>query len=150
VPKAPAALKPQPAATAPAPPRNHDALNGTATRFAILAGRIHTVGKGTITDGVILVKDGKIEAVGTRAEGPLPDGHPVVTAAVVTPGLIDAHTCVPPAGALNLAADKDQDEMSDPNQADLRILDGFNPGEPLLEFLRREGVTVVRACPGRA
>ena len=29
--------------------------------------------------------------------------------------------------------------MSDPNQADLRVLDGFNPDEPLLEFLRREG-----------
>jgi imidazolonepropionase-like amidohydrolase len=40
--------------------------------------------------------------------------------------------------------------MSDPNQADLRVLDAFNPNEPLLEFLRREGVTVVRACPGRA
>src|SRR5205085_3350290 len=91
-------------------------------------------------------------AVAAQAEFPfkLPDDMPVLTAAVVTPGLIDAHTCVPPAGALNLPADKDQDEMSDPNQADLRILDGFNPGEPLLEFLRREGVTVVHAVPGRA
>jgi imidazolonepropionase-like amidohydrolase len=150
VPQAPAALKPPPAARAPAAPKNHAAPNGTSGRYAVLAGRIHTVGRGTITDGVILVKDGKIEAVGARGEVPLPDDLPVVTAAVVTPGLIDADTCVPQAGALNLPADKDQDEMSDPNQADLRILDGFNPGEPLLEFLRREGVTVVRACPGRA
>ena len=40
--------------------------------------------------------------------------------------------------------------MSDPNQADLRVLDGFNPNEPLLEFLRQQGVTVVHAVPGRA
>src|SRR5262249_3607352 len=71
-------------------------------------------------------------------------------AAVVTPGLIDAHTVVPMSGALNLPADQDQDEMSDPNQADLRVLDAFNPGEPLLEFLRSQGVTVVHAVPGRS
>ncbi len=40
--------------------------------------------------------------------------------------------------------------MSDPNQADLRVLDGFNPSKPLLEFLCRQGVTVVHAVPGRA
>jgi imidazolonepropionase-like amidohydrolase len=68
----------------------------------------------------------------------------------VTPGLIDAHTAVGLAGAYNVGADQDQDERSDPNQADLRVLDGFNPNEPLLEFLRRQGVTVVHAVPGRA
>src|SRR5262249_31448842 len=36
-----------------------------------------------------------------------------------------------------------------PNQADLRVLDGFNPREPLLEFLRSNGVTVVHVVPGR-
>jgi len=37
--------------------------------------------------------------------------------------------------------------MSDPNQADLRVLDGFNPNEPLLEFLRSQGVTTIHAVP---
>jgi imidazolonepropionase-like amidohydrolase len=147
VPKAPATLKPPAAVTAPSVPANRQEPSPSATRYAIVAGLIHTVGKGTITDGVILVKDGKIEAV--TARGDLPGDLPILRAAVVTPGLIDAHTCVPPTGALNLRADQDQDELSEPNQADLRVLDGFNPGEPLLEFLRREGVTTVRACPGR-
>jgi imidazolonepropionase-like amidohydrolase len=150
VPHAPADVKPSGAAATPTPPKNHASLVAPAASYAILAGRIHTVGRGTIADGVILVKNGRIEAVGPRGDVAVPDDLPILTAAVVTPGLIDAHTCVPQAGALNLPADKDQDEMSDPNQADLRILDGFNPGEPLLEFLRREGVTIVRACPGRA
>jgi imidazolonepropionase-like amidohydrolase len=39
--------------------------------------------------------------------------------------------------------------LSDPNQADLRVIDGFNPNEPLLEFFRREGVTIIHAMPGR-
>jgi imidazolonepropionase-like amidohydrolase len=116
----------------------------------VLAGRIHTAGKGTITDGAILIEDGKVRYVGPRAKLELPPQTPVLTAAVVTPGLIDAHTVVGVSGQLNVVADQDQDEMSDPNQADLRVLDGFNPNEPLLEFLRMQGVTVVHAMPGRS
>jgi imidazolonepropionase-like amidohydrolase len=51
-------------------------------------------------------------------------------------------------GELNVPADQDVDEKSDPNQAELRVLDAFNPAEPLLHFLLQEGVTVVHACPG--
>jgi imidazolonepropionase-like amidohydrolase len=149
VPKAPADLKPLPGVNTPATPENHPALKDSPARFAILAGRIYTVGKGSITDGVVLVKDGKIEAVGAQKDLNLPADIPIVTAAVVTPGLIDSHTVVPPSGALNLTADQDQDEASDPNQADLRVLDAFNPNEPLLEFLRMQGVTVIHAFPGR-
>ncbi|MGH7223726.1 MAG: amidohydrolase family protein, partial [Gemmataceae bacterium] len=119
-------------------------------RFAILAGRIEPVATKSISNGVILVEDGKIKAIGSAVDVKVPDGWPVLTAAVVTPGLIDAHTVVGLAGAANVRADQDQDEMSDPNQADLRVLDSFNPREPLLEFLCREGITVVHAVPGRA
>src|SRR5262249_17908582 len=84
-----------------------------------------------------------------RAALSLPAETPVITATEVTPGLIDAHAVVPMTGALNVPADQEQDERSDPNQADLRVLDGFNPNEPLLEFLREQGVTVVHAVPGR-
>ena len=88
--------------------------------------------------------------MGPRDKVSIPKDAPVVTAAVVTPGLIDAHTTVGLSGGANVPADQDQDEKTDPNQADLRVLDGFNPDEPLLEFIRREGVTVIHAVPGRA
>jgi imidazolonepropionase-like amidohydrolase len=52
-------------------------------------------------------------------------------------------------GAWNIPADQDQDETSDPNQAELRVMDGFNPREPLLEFLQAQGITVVHTTPGR-
>jgi imidazolonepropionase-like amidohydrolase len=151
VPKTPPDLKALPDVKAPSPPKDGPVYKDGAGRYAILAGRIHTVGKGTITDGIIVVKDGKIDTVAAQKDLPfkLPDDMPILTAAVVTPGLIDAHTVVPPSGALNLTADQDQDEMSDPNQADLRVLDAFNPNEPLLEFLRMQGVTVIHALPGR-
>ena len=114
----------------------------------IRAGRIHTAAGEPIRNGTILVRDGTIEYVGD-AGVKVPDGAAVLTAAEVTPGLIDPFTSVGLSGAWNIPADQDQDEQSDPNQADLRVVDGFNPHEPLLDFLRANGTTVVHAVPGR-
>ena len=150
LPKTPSPVKPCAAVATPLRRLEHKPWRGNVPRFAILAGRIEPVATKAISNGVILVEDGKIKAVGSAVDVKVPDGWPVLTAAVVTPGLIDAHTVVGLSGAANVRADQDQDEMSDPNQADLRVLDGFNPREPLLEFLCREGVTVVHAVPGRA
>jgi imidazolonepropionase-like amidohydrolase len=150
LPPAPPLLKPLPAVKAPSLPEGLSKVNGYSKRLAILAGRIHTVSHGTIANGAILIEDGKIVAVGRRDEVDIPRGTATLTAAVVTPGLIDAHTSVGLSGGANVAADQDQDEKSDPNQADLRVLDGFNPDEALLEYIRREGVTTIHALPGRA
>jgi imidazolonepropionase-like amidohydrolase len=151
LPKTPAPVKPLAAVKAPEAPKNAAKFQGTPKRIAVYAGRIHTVAKGTITDGVVLLEDGKIIHVGPRAGFQLPADTPVLTAAVVTPGLIDTQTTVGLSGILNVPkADQDQDELSDPNQADLRVLDSFNPNEPLLEFVREQGVTVIHAQPGRA
>jgi imidazolonepropionase-like amidohydrolase len=142
---------PLPAVKTPALPKNAPSVTDVPKKLAVLAGRIHTVSSGVIDDGIILVEDGKITKVGRRKEIPLPKGYPVVTASVVTPGLVDAHSVVGLSGALNFKkADQDQDEMSDPNQADLRVMDSYNPNEPLLQFIREHGVTVVHAMPGRA
>jgi imidazolonepropionase-like amidohydrolase len=97
--------------------------------------------------GVVIVKDGKILHVQLR--GHTIKNMPVYKAKHVTPGLIDTFCVAGLSGAWNTPADQDQDELSDPNQADLRVLDGFNPREPLLEFLQANGTTVVHATPGR-
>jgi imidazolonepropionase-like amidohydrolase len=149
LPPTPPAVKPLAAVRVPDLPADAAKPTATSRRFAVVAGRVHTVGQGTIERGVILVEDGKIAAVGTLDKVEIPGGTPVLRAAVVTPGLIDASSCVGLSGGANVAADQDQDEKSDPNQADLRALDGFNPNEGLLEFIRREGVTTIHAMPGR-
>src|SRR5579883_2049637 len=126
-----------------------DAVAGKKT-FAVVADRLYTAGpRGTIDDAVIVVEDGKIKAVGTARDAIVPPGVPQVYARHVTPGLIDPFTTAGLSGAWNIPADQDQDETSDPNQSDLRVLDGFNPTEPLFEFLRANGVSVVHATPGR-
>jgi imidazolonepropionase-like amidohydrolase len=129
--------------------RSSDELNGKKT-FAVVTDRLHTAGpRGTIEDAVIVVEDGKVKAVGSAREPIVPPGVPQFYAREVTPGLIDPMTAVGLSGAWNVPADQDQDEPSDPNQAELRVLDGFNPNEPLLEFARSNGVTVVHTTPGR-
>jgi imidazolonepropionase-like amidohydrolase len=51
-------------------------------------------------------------------------------------------------GLFNVPADQDQDEESDPNQAELRAIDGFNPNEPLLDYALENGVTTFQTAPG--
>jgi imidazolonepropionase-like amidohydrolase len=119
-----------------------------APRFAIAANRVHTAAGPAIDDAVVLVDGGKILKVGRRADVPIPADWPVVTAAEVTPGLIDAHSSVGLSGWFNVAADQDQDEKAEPEQAALRVLDGFNPHEPLLHHLLEHGVTLLQVMPG--
>jgi imidazolonepropionase-like amidohydrolase len=149
LPKLPPLLAPLPPVRTPAARTDGPAFRDNPRRYAIVAGRIHTVSGGTITNGAILVENGKIIDVGPLGRVNI-NRAPVLRAAVVTPGLIDAHTVVGVSGTYNVSADQDQDERSGPNQADVRVLDGFNPSEPLLAFLRSNGVTVVHAVPGRA
>ena len=47
-----------------------------------------------------------------------------------------------------IVEDQDLEEVSDPNQAALRVLDGFNARERLLRYLLGRGVTLVHAVPG--
>jgi imidazolonepropionase-like amidohydrolase len=117
----------------------------------IFAGRLHTAGPaGTITSAAVYVRDGKVVAVGKREDVKYPPGTPTLEVPEVTPGLIDAHSVVPLTGALNIPADQDHDEAAEANHADLRVLDAFHPDEPLLAFLRDNGVTLIHATPGRS
>ena len=64
--------------------------------------------------GLVLIRDGKIEAVRTGPHQQPPDGYTVLKATFVTPGLIDADTTACISGAYNVRADQDQDEAPIP------------------------------------
>jgi len=117
--------------------------------LAVRAARIFTGNGPTLLNGVILIEDGKIKEVGPGDKVGIPLTAELIEADEVTPGLIDSFSVAGLTGAWNIPADQDQDELSDPNQADLRVYDGFNPREPLLDFLQSTGVTVVHTTPGR-
>lgn len=150
LPKFKPVLAPPPAAKTTAQPGLTKTATADSTEFIVFANRVHTVANGTIADGAVHVKERKIVFVGKQTDLAIPAGVPVLTAANVTPGLIDAATIVPLSGEYNIPADQDADENSDPNQADARVLDAFNPSEPLLRYLLEQGITVVHSIPGRA
>jgi imidazolonepropionase-like amidohydrolase len=107
--------------------------------------RIETVTRGVLEPGVILIKNGRIAALGTDI--PVPEGAQVIDASKYTafPGFIDAFT--------NLgAADKgtiggDDDEATTPVTPHLRIIDGFDPDNEFIPLARKAGVTTVLAAP---
>jgi len=83
-----------------------------------------------------------------RISKPVPVGMTVIDAAVVTPGLIDAHTVVGLAGYLNQAHDQDQIERSEAMQPELRAIDAYNTREALIKWLREFGVTTIHTGHG--
>lgn len=128
------------------------ALAGTAAAqdIAVRGETVYPVTAPPIENGVVLIEDGKIVAVGPAADVRIPDGVEVLEAAVVTPGLIDAHSVVGLAGYLNQQEDQDEIEHSSAIQPELRAIDAYNPREPLIAWLRSFGITTVHTghAPG--
>ena len=121
-------------------------LCASQTFFAQLAVKgetVFTMAGEPIKNGVVLVKDGKIEAVGTAAQVAIPAGYRVISAKVVTPGLIDAHSVVGLNGYLNQPTDQMALDGSGPIQPELRAFDSYNSREILVQWLREFGVTTV-------
>ncbi len=119
-----------------------------AADIAVRGERIYPVTGAPIDNGVVLIRDGRIAAVGPASEVAVPAGIQVVDAAVVTPGLIDAHTVVGMVGYLSQDGDQDQLERSEAMQPELRAVDAYNAREPLIEWLRTFGITTIHSGHG--
>lgn len=111
---------------------------------------IYTMDTAPIMDGVVVMRDGKIAAVGPAATTPIPDGFRVLEAEIVTPGLIDAHSTVGVSGIYNSPHDQDQLDRSTAIQPELRAIDVYNPLDKLVEYVRGFGITTVHTghAPG--
>lgn len=115
-------------------------------QVAIKAETIYTVSGRPINNGVVLVKNGKIENVGTGLS--IPSNYKVYEAKVLTPGLIDVRSFVGIAGALNIPTDQDQLDKTSPIQPELRAIDAYNPDEHLVKVVREHGITTVHTGHG--
>ncbi|MBK7934218.1 MAG: amidohydrolase family protein [Acidobacteria bacterium] len=121
----------------------HFSLVTAYAQIAIQGETVWTMSGEPITNGIVLVNNGKIEAVGTAAAVKIPAGYQIISAKVVTPGLIDAHTVI----GLNGAANQPHDQMaldgSGPVQPELRATDAYNADERLIQWVREFGVTTI-------
>lgn len=119
-----------------------------AQNLAVKGETVYTMAGAPIQNGIVLVKDGKIERVGTQASVSVPNGYEVVEAKVLMPGLIDARTVVGLAGYLNQQHDQDQLDRSNAIQPELRAIDAYNAQEFLVGFLRSHGITTIHTGHG--
>ena len=118
-------------------------LAGVVVRPAVAQVRVradllHTVSGEPLENAVVIVgAGGTIEWVGPADEATLPDGVDVLEVAVVTPGLVDAHSVVCLSGALNSdvwqVRDQDRLDTSVPIQPELRAIDAYDGTERLAE-----------------
>ena len=98
----------------------------------IRAGTIHTVTRGTIEDGEILIRDGVIEAVGASVD--VPADARVYEAEVVIPGMIDAHTHV----ALDRSS---RARIPGPVTAEWKAVEHLDLESPMLQVALSGGMT---------
>src|SRR4029450_5001395 len=108
---------------------------------AILMGALLTATRGTIANGTVLIRDGKIAAVGTNVS--IPAGADVydATGKFVSPGIIDAHSHIGNdainEGSVSVSSMTGMEDVLDPTDINIyRDLAG--------------GTTTYKLLPGRA
>jgi len=107
-------------------------------KLAVKAGRIITIAGADVKNGVILIEDGTIKAVGTDLE--IPWDAFVIEAAdrVVMPGFVLAHT----------SSGLDRENETLPEVPFLSTFDSIDPISPFFEDSLRDGVVAMLVLPG--
>jgi len=113
-----------------------------ANNVAITHATILTITHGTIQNGTIVIRDGKIAAVGTDVA--VPSGATVIdaTGKYVMPGIIDTHSHTAVEGSVN--------EISQPNSGMVRIGDVLNPEDVNVYRQLAGGTTTALVLHGSA
>lgn len=113
-------------------------------RTAVKGETVWTMAGEPIKNGVVLIGEaGKITAVGPASEIQIPAGYKVISARVVTPGLIDAHSVIGLNGYLNQPNDQMALDTTSVIQPDLRAIDSYNAEETLIRWVSQFGVTTI-------
>lgn len=117
---------------------------------AIINARLEPITAGTITNGTLLMKDGRIAALGTAVN--VPADARVIDAAgrIVTPGFIAPSTNLT-VNEINMVMQTRDDGSGDQISAGFDVQYGVNPASTLLAVARETGVThsIVTPLVGR-
>jgi len=117
--------------------------------IAITGGRLLTVSHGTIENGVLVMADGKIAAVGEVGKVPVPKGAQIVDARGMTvyPGLIDPETNF---GLIEIESDQNTTDMAEPSDEimpHMHVADAFHAETELIPVARLNGITNAVVAP---
>ena len=119
-----------------------------ADTYAITGGTVYTLGAaGKIEHGTVIIKDGKIAAVGANLA--VPAGAKVIdaTGKVVTPGIIDPQSQFGVDEVDQVNETQDQTLTSTRYSAAFDVAEGINPRSALIPVNRVEGVTRAVVAP---
>ena len=111
---------------------------------------IMTAAGAEIEGGTILLRDGRIQAVGTDIEIPSDATVLDATGKHVTPGLIDTHSHMGVYSAPGTAAEADGNESVKPNTAHVWAEHSVWPQDPQFPLAVAGGVTTAQILPGSA
>jgi len=113
-----------------------------ADEFVIKNARIMTASHGTIPNGSIYVKNGKIAAVGATVNAPASAKMIDAAGKTVTPGLIDSHS--------HMALGDDINEATSPIVPQMKMVDAFDPSDKAVYRALAGGVTSALLLHGSA
>jgi imidazolonepropionase-like amidohydrolase len=111
--------------------------------LVLRVGKILTVTKGTLNNGVIVIREGKISAIGAEADIEIPANARVIDARDrwATPGLIDLHCHI---GGMT----GDINDMVNPTNPEMSTRPTIDPASDNLKDAVAGGVTTVLYIPG--
>src|SRR5690606_2675360 len=103
-----------------------------------------------IDNGQLLMRDGRIAAIGAKLDAP--EGVRVLDAQgrFVTPGIIDVHSHLGDYASPGVRAHSDGNEMTNPNTAEVRAEHSGWPQDPGFVTALAGGVTTLQVLPGSA
>ncbi|HEY5544931.1 MAG TPA: amidohydrolase family protein [Gemmatimonadaceae bacterium] len=123
---------------------------GESQTIAITGGRVHPVSGPVIENGTVLIREGRIVAVGANIAIP-PDATRLdATGKWVTPGIVNVATTlgVVEIGAVEETVDTPARGRGDAITASHKVWEGFNSNSPLIQVTRNDGITTVGVVPG--
>jgi imidazolonepropionase-like amidohydrolase len=148
-----APAKPQPLLPGLDPLAKADAFPSTyrpmpSRPIAVVGASVFTGTGALIENGTVLVRDGKVEAVGAGLA--VPAGYETVDAhgKWVTPGLIDAHSHLGVYASPSVPANSDGNELTNPVTAEVWAEHSVWPQDPGFNTARIGGVTSLLILPG--
>lgn len=114
--------------------------------FALTNATIETITKGTITNGTLIIKDGKITALGTNVT--VPSGATTIDCSghTIYPGMIDGNTQLGLAEVNSVSLTVDHNEIGEV-KPHMQALTAVNPNNTAIPVTRVSGVTTVMAVP---
>lgn len=117
---------------------------------AIVGGYVVPIEGEPIEDGTVLIENGRIVEVGAAADVDVPDDAELVDASGtwVLPGFFDAHAHLGVHEDGEGWSGNDTNEMTDPNGARFRAVDGIDPYDTGFDDALAGGVTSVVIKPG--